>query len=372
LVQLFVRSFVSVAATVCLVALSGCADNTLRVHRDASPDACALPDGAADGADADADGGDLADRADDDRGESADGDSGSGSDGDGGDQSETPPPTCAQCAVYGISVPVGNEPSVLTELSGLAASHVHPGTLYTHNDSGDLARFFAISDKAVLNADIRLTGVSATDWEAISVGPCPSGSCVYVGDIGDNDHNRAGCTIYRVVEPATLPSDGSIVSVSSERFPFVYPDGPHNAETLLVHPTTGQVFVIIKEAGISAAVYEMPLPLVADQQVTLTWVTALSMPAADGLVTDGSFHPCGDRLLIRTTGTAGLHELARAPGQDLLALFSGKPVAVAVAPELQGEAVTYALDGLRYFTASEVVAGYPAPTLNLVGCSAPQ
>jgi hypothetical protein len=296
-----------------------------------------------------------------------------GSDAEADGPTEQPAPACAQCSIYGSPQALGIPPSVIGELSGLAASRTHPGVLYTHNDSGDSARIFALTESAQLAAEIHLTGATATDWEDIQVGACPGGSCVYIGDTGDNKLDRNQYVIYRIAEPEILPTNGGVVSVSYEQFPFVYPDGRHNTETLLVHPITGQVFVIIKETGIPATVYEMPLPLAADQQVTLTMVGALAITPASGVVTDGSFHPCGDRLLVRTTGegSSGLHELSRSPGESMLALFTAKPVAVPVAIEPQGEAVTYAQDGVRYFTASEVVSGTPATPLSVVGCAAP-
>jgi hypothetical protein len=326
----------------------------------ATPDAAGTPDAAADQfsdvtSDVTADGGGDATDA---RGDSATE--------RGGDSQAT---VCASCTSWGQPVTEGPSPSALVELSGLAASHLHPGILYGHNDSGDTARFFAMTEQAHVNAELHLTGnPTATDWEDVSVGPCPTGSCIYLGDTGDNKLERSQYVIHRVAEPATLPSDGSIVTVSYESFPFVYPDGPHNAETLLVHPITGQVFVVIKEAGILATVYEMPLPLQAGQVVTLTRVTSLAVPIAEGVVTDGSFHPCGDRLLIRTTSVTGLFEMTRTPGQSLSTLFGATPVMVPVALEPQGESVTYAVDGRRYFTGSETVSSTAVPNISVVTC----
>ncbi len=281
-------------------------------------------------------------------------------------------PVCTTCTTYGTPQALGPSPSVLVELSGLAASHAHPGFFYTHNDSGDSARFFAITQQAQVAAEFHLSGATATDWEDISVGPCPAGSCVYVGDTGDNKADRTQYVIHRVTEPATLPTDGSVVTVTSyESFPFVYPDGPHNAETLMVHPQTGRVFIVLKETGTPAAVYEMPLPLQKDVQVTLQQVATLAIPPAEGLVTDGAFHPCGDRALIRTTGATGLFQLTRLTGGTVPSVFGSTPLRVPVAAEPQGEAVTWALDGRSYFTASETVSGDPVPSLSQVTCTAP-
>jgi hypothetical protein len=280
--------------------------------------------------------------------------------------------TCAACTAWGQPQAQGASPSILTELSGLAASTRHPGLLYSHNDSGDSARFFALTEQAHVAAEIHLSGATATDWEDISVGPCPSGSCVYIGDTGDNKPDRTEYVIHRLAEPATLPTDGGVVTISDyESFPFVYPNGTsHNAETLLVHPVTGQVFIVLKETGTPAAVYEMPLPLQPDVTVTLAKVATLAVPPAEGLVTDGSFHPCGDRILIRTDSATGLFEMARTPGASVASVFAATPVRVPVAVEPQGEAVTYAIDGRRYFTASETVSGDPVPSLSVSTCTA--
>src|SRR5207247_1030146 len=104
----------------------------------------------------------------------------------------------------------------------------------------------------VLLAEFDLGGATNVDWEDIAVGPCSSGTCVFLGDTGDNDMNRTQYAVYRVAEPD--PAAGAKQMVPSTRLPFVYPDGPHNAEALLVHPTTGDVYVVTKVGGFTAQV----------------------------------------------------------------------------------------------------------------------
>ena len=65
------------------------------------------------------------------------------------------------------------------EASGLAASRRHAGVVYTHNDSGDGPRVFALSaaDGALLGEyEVRgrpgAAAVEAHDWEDMAVGPC--------------------------------------------------------------------------------------------------------------------------------------------------------------------------------------------------------
>jgi len=273
--------------------------------------------------------------------------------------------TCTSCSSYDQPTALGPIASTLFELSGLAASRHHPGVLYAHNDSGDYARFFALDNEGGIVAEIDLKGAIDTDWEDMAMGPCATGSCIYLGDIGDNHLTRTEYAIYRVPEPETLPSDGRTLSVNYERFPFVYPDGAHNAETLLVHPSSGRLFVITKVGGVPSTVYEMPLPFKADQATTLILVTTVSVPAKAGVITGGDFHPCAERLLLRTY--AALYELSNLPGAPLEALFAAAPVQVPALIEAQGEAVTYAADGRGYFTGSETVAGATS-TLNFTSC----
>ncbi len=286
---------------------------------------------------------------------------------------EVSPPTCGGCDTsdWGTPSPLGTIPaSQLAELSGLASSQLHPGTLYAHNDSGDTARFFAIDESARLLGQIDMPGALAIDWEDIAVGRCPTGWCVFVADIGDNDLNRTECTIYRLPEPATLPTNGSTITTTFDRLPFVYPDGMrHDAETLLVDPQSQRIFVVTKEVGSTPSrVYELPTPVTPDVRATLVFIGTLSVPWAAGPVTGGDFNGCGDRILIRSN--TRMFELARSPSEELVSIFSATPVPVPLAVEPQGEAVTYAADGRRYFTASEMDES-PSVALNAVDCRNP-
>lgn len=74
----------------------------------------------------------------------------------------------------------------INEASGLAASRLHPGVLYTHNDSGDRARIFALdSEDGRMLAQYQVLPADHHDWEDMAVGVCPSeaGSCIYIGKL---------------------------------------------------------------------------------------------------------------------------------------------------------------------------------------------
>jgi hypothetical protein len=262
---------------------------------------------------------------------------------------------CSPCERWGPVEALGPVPPVLEELSGLAASLTSPDVLYAHNDSGDSARFFALNLHAEVLAEVHLTGADAVDWEDIATGPCieGSGSCVFLGDVGDNHLDRSSYTVYEVQEPDLR--DAGMLQVSFERLPFVYPQGAHhNAETLLVHPRDGDLYVITKEeTGTRSEVFKFPRPFTPGEQVTLSDLGPLPLPAdGDSALTAGDVHPCGHSLLLRMYNRAV--ELRLPQGADFDEIFSASPMTVPTASdEPQGEAIVWGRDGQSYFTASE-------------------
>ncbi|MBK7396305.1 MAG: hypothetical protein IPJ34_08400 [Myxococcales bacterium] len=251
------------------------------------------------------------------------------------------------CDDYGKPEVLGKIGGELDEASGLATSRLHPGIVYTHNDSGDTARVFALREDATQVAEIALVGVKARDFEDIAVGPCPEGSCVYVADIGDNNKVRKSLVVHRFAEPKALAGK---LAVNADPLRFKYPDGPHNAEALLVHPKTGELVVVTKVVIGAIGIYRFPTPLAPNVEVTLEHVgEVVGIDPLSQLVTAGAVSPCGDRLLLRTYGR--LYEFT-VTGSVAAALL-GKPREVPAPDEAQGEAVTYRANGQGYLTTSE-------------------
>ncbi|MEO5730177.1 MAG: hypothetical protein ABI134_02435 [Byssovorax sp.] len=232
------------------------------------------------------------------------------------------------------------------EISGLVASLAHDGVFYVHNDSGDSARFFAIDLAGKALATFTVSGATAIDWEDIARAPCPAGTCLFLGDIGDNGVARSDCAVYRVTEPATIAD----ATVPAEKLPFSYPDGPHNAETLLADPATGGLFIVTKTLGISS-VYAFPLPLTPGKSVVLTRAGDISLPILPALVTGGDVHPLGRGVLLRTYADVWL--FPQAPGMSVVDALVGAPCAAPSPPEAQGEAIGWLASGAGYVTTSE-------------------
>lgn len=243
----------------------------------------------------------------------------------------------------------------LVELSGLVASRTRAGVLYAHNDSGDSARFFALSGGAIVQT-FNLTGATARDWEDLALGPCPAGTCVYLGDIGDNSFVRNDYAIYRVTEPG---EGAATSSVSWERFPYRFPDDEkHNAETIFMNAQSGVLYLVTKENSGPSAVYRFP-PFDASRTAELELVAQLTLPASgDSRLTGGDVNVCGTGVLLRMYNRLVEYRLPEG-ASDFESIFSVTPVPVPVADEQQGEAVAYGPDGRTYFTASEQVTEVP-------------
>ena len=181
----------------------------------------------------------------------------------------------------------------IVESSGLVAL---PGTgrgglVVTTHDSGDSGRVFTVDAATGATAGVTTWAGDPEDVEALA----PAGpDHVWVGDIGDNRHSRGSVEVLRV------PVGRGDVTATPEVHELVYPDGAHDAEALVSHPLTGQLFVITK--GVFAgSVYAAPPRLRTDRPNRL-----VEVGEAPGLVTDATFLPGGGGVVMRTYSTAHL------------------------------------------------------------------
>ncbi len=224
----------------------------------------------------------------------------------------------------------------LPEGSGLAASRRTPGRFWSHNDSGEPVLFALDGDGRVVGR-LAVSGAAVEDWEAVAVGPCPSGSCIYVADIGDNDAERRHITIYRLNEPVEASGSAKVADV----FHATYPDGPHDAESLLVTPE-GRLLIVTKGDTGPVSLYRFPNELRSGATLALERVGGARdqhEPAKHDRITDGAVSPDGQWIVLRSRDALTFYE---AP--DLLAGNWREAGRVALGPlrEPQGEGVTFA------------------------------
>jgi len=246
--------------------------------------------------------------------------------------------------------------SRINECSGIAWSHTQP-IIWLHNDSGDSARFYGVTVDGDLVAVVRLSGASARDWEDMARGPWPGGGdALFFADIGDNGRSRSKIRVYRVPEP-DVDLDSAPVDITVDDYDvidLVYPDHPHDAETLLVDPDTGDIYIVSKEADGNSGVYFAGVPADGDT-VELVRVASVKFGTGDlagsPRATGGDVSADGRRIIIRTYNRAFIFN--RPAGGSLADAFSETPCRMSVASEPQGEAIAFAPQGIDFYTISE-------------------
>ena len=259
-----------------------------------------------------------------------------------------------QCESYGPPQVTGTLPPTITEASGMAISQTQPGVLWVHNDSGDQARIYAITDSGERLATVTLAGTYAYDWEDMALGPCSAASpqaCLYVGDIGDNSKTRTYIKVHRVPEPDVTLGDHTVSVDDYDTMTVVYPDGSRDCEALVVDGNSF-VYLLSKEWGEPIfRLYGTPF-LPGAELVPLQFLSEHDISEVGGtvaLVTAASYSIALNQLLVRTYGAAFTYQLGAE--ETLSELPWVTPKNVPVANEGQGEAIAYG--ELDYWHVSE-------------------
>ncbi len=224
------------------------------------------------------------------------------------------------------------DPAIL-ESSGLA---VVDGLLVTTNDSGDSGRVFAVDPATGQTVGVTTWSAEPEDVEALA--PAGGGD-VWVGDIGDNLAQRDTISVSRVA----VGRQAADVDVPS--YELVYPEGARDAESLLVDPATGRLYVVSKGV-LGGSVYAAPARLQARKPNRLE-----ELGPVLGIATDAAFFPDGRHLIVRSYAEAAVYSW---PDLEEVGRF-GLP------RQEQGEGSAVAPDGTIYASSE----GVRAPVLRI-------
>ena len=280
----------------------------------------------------------------------------------------------------GVSVGNLNNAAEWQEISGITNPTLpaNAGYLWAESD-GSVDKLFAVSTTNASNqGEWDLSGtINGSDYEDLSSARINGQSYIYLADMGDNANARATIIIYRIKEPTITGSNGTVPGADIETITCQYPSAPEHkdAETLLVDPDTGSMYIITKRETLSAPnVYSLAhqASYVGTQTLVLEGemfdIPDVSSTSATGNAVGGNISPDGKEILVKSYNI--LYRFAR-PNKSIsiFTTLQGTPDSISyvgggsVSPakshpnaEPQGEAVTFDYYGKDIYSASEYVA----------------
>lgn len=245
-------------------------------------------------------------------------------------------------------------PGQINEVSGVVDSRSMPGNLWIGQDSGNPSNLDLLGHDGKLKGRVTIPNATNRDWEDLTSGPGPQAGTnyLYIGDIGDNNAEHQINYVYRLPEPTTM--NGTVSGV--ERITFKYPDGPRDAECLILDPKTKDLWIVSKREA-KVHLYQLPYPQSTTDVITATAFGELPLT----FVTGGGISSDGNEILLRTY--TGVYYFSRSSGQPFAdALQRQTAMTLPYRLEPQGEAVCFDAANKGYFTLSELAT---AASVNL-------
>lgn len=266
-------------------------------------------------------------------------------------------------------------PGTVDEASGIAASVGNPGAYFLIDDGRD--GIFAVASDGSLLADIAVDGMSKVEAEALSGGECgstpglgsPADRCLYIGGFGDNASQREDIVVLRIAEPdlAAPPTE----PVPADEWRYTYPDGPRDAESMMV-AADGSIIIVTKPHQ--------------GQSPTRIYRGA---PGGSELEFVREFTPPSPVIPLRTLFTGNVAvDTSAAPGRVLLLTYDEVQEYTAPDPTAditnfpdwphhrlpmpsmpQAEGVSGEVEGCGYVVASEAGPGGDRGSLAFIGCN---
>lgn len=273
-------------------------------------------------------------------------------------------------ALYGPPARLGTlEESAIKESSGIVASRTTPGVYWTHNDSGAGPFIYAFDSRGGGRGVWRVTGAAARDWEDMAAGPGPTRGTnyLYIGDVGDNDGRRSEIIVYRIPEPTIKAEDTDSKKSKpqstevAEAIRLRYPEGKHDAEALLVHPVTGNIYILTKIPFANPTIYEAHAPFSTSETTTLVRIGELKIPGHFGGITGGTISPDGLRVAL-CDYLRGYEIVLANSGAEFNTIWKQPLRPIDIGQREQGEAIGYRLDGKALLATSE---GRRAPLIQV-------
>ena len=240
---------------------------------------------------------------------------------------------------------------IINESSGIVKSRIHDNVFWTHNDSGDSARLFAVDRNGSpinpLNTNpykgIAVSDAFNVDWEDITT---DNSGNIYIGDVGNNMGEKELFSIYKISEPSPV----DVLPVQLEQtIKIYYPDKENpslrqsqiNAEALFW--AKNYLFIITKcVKSRFSELYSLRLDNLEHENP----VTLIASFDFKGMVTGADASPNGRQLAVLTYNGIWLFTQA----EDSLNYFHG---AISWFPIRAGQCEAICFDSDRLIITNE-------------------
>ena len=233
----------------------------------------------------------------------------------------------------------------LTEISGLLTDK--SGYVVVNDGADDPAgrKIFFLNAKCKV---VRTVSYPSRPRDTEDLARGPDGT-IWVGDIGDNGDSRETIGLWKLAPGARKPT----------LFRLAYPDGPHDAEALLISGD-GTPVVITKDP-VTAGLYVPTGPLRAGRTTPLRRAGDVTLPLSGTtnpfgfpgrlVITGAALSPDGSSAVLRTYADAFEFEVTQ--GDLTAALTKGSTRTTPLPDEQQGESIAFNQDGSALLTISE-------------------
>jgi hypothetical protein len=250
----------------------------------------------------------------------------------------------------------------LNEVSGLAASHAHPGIYWAQNDGDNGSKLIAIRADGTPVATFLVQGAENTDWEDIDSFELDGKHYLLVADTGDNGGIRKTLNLIVFEEPSRL-KDGDTIR-PAWTIPFRWPDGARDCEATAVDAAAGEVLLISKKR-VPPELFRLPLRASEGLKTAelVTTLSGISQPSEADLkknpvygryrsqVSGADLSPNGRVLAVLNYHSIYLY--VRAPNQAWGPVMQSQPGRLVFPWLPQAEGIAFSNDGRSLLIASE-------------------
>jgi len=239
-------------------------------------------------------------------------------------------------------------PPVLIETSGIIISSSNE--IWTHNDGGNAPILYKIDTNGNIVDSIIISGVPNIDFEDITKDNLGN---VYIGDFGNNSHNRTNLVIHKIPNPDSII--GNTVVPQKIFFHYsdqiLFPDTGKNKDCEAMVHFNNQLYLFTKNWGRNGYTKRYKLP---DSAGTYT-ANLLDSFQTGGMVTSADINSNGTLVLLEI---GKIHLFQNYSSNNF---FNGRYTSFII-PFSQTEAIAF-LDSNTFYLTQEHHSFFPDPKL---------